>query len=116
MRITVAWNNATFEKVKQQLKSMTLEGFKTFTAEPTRKIFHATVGPLDGVYCPAGWMFAEQIKQADYAGVRLLVLPKHSKNDMISLVRHLQVVGKPNEVLAAAADAVTLAEEAEAEE
>ena len=90
---------------------MSAETIKSYVEDPiivggetrTPCIMQATVGTMDMVLMPAGWMFWERVQgNHDVIGVRRTVLLKSS--DLAVVNDHLTLLGKPSATVQAFQD------------
>jgi len=75
----------------------------------TNLLYYATVGPQDCLSLPAGWFFAEKVSTVDTFGVRVQRLRSADLDTLDKLNVIFMGQNKPNEILQAAIDLLTLA-------
>ena len=94
------------------LKSCTPQAAKSFVESfDAPVLMHATAGPSDILFLPAGWMFYEKIVgNANFLGVRAQHLGLSCLADLRKINTYLIELGKPNSSLQQAVDCLSLAE------
>ena len=78
-KLRKAWEEAEF------LKQMNADAVQSYTMSG-RDMWHMTLGPLEGIYLPAGIMFVEAVYKQDCVGVRLSVLAANDQKGLKDLL------------------------------
>ena len=92
------------------LKSLKKEDLAEFHKSKSSVVRTATVGPLDCLCIPAGWLFWEKTLNSDSFGVRLQYLRAADLDGLERFKNYLQTKRKGNEMLESAVDFLTLHE------
>ena len=74
----------TQQSMFQFLKQMNADAVQSYT-NSGRDMWHMTLGPLEGIYLPAGIMFVEAVYKQDCVGVRLSVLAANDQKGLKDL-------------------------------
>ena len=90
---------------------MTVDAAKELVAENECGLVCATVGPGDAFYIPAGFLFWEEIAKHDFAGVHVPLMCSSDLDCLQSLTTCLVGIGKPNDKLQKAVEALALKDE-----
>jgi hypothetical protein len=100
------------QKCYHWLKTVTTDAAKLYIEADTTKhaIYHATVGPGDVLFLPAGWAFVEVIGTQDFIGVRRQHISGADKVVLSEINRWLLSVEAPNATLQRAVDCLTMIE------
>ena len=92
------------------LQGATMQEAKLFL-EDGGVLFHGTLGVGDALVLPAGWCYAESIKQADTGGVRGQFFQKFDLPALENILSYLQKCGKSTPLLQTAVDALVTSSE-----
>ncbi|CAE7479132.1 unnamed protein product, partial [Symbiodinium necroappetens] len=93
------------------LKTASLKTFQEGQQGDDSCVYHATVGPGDLLYLPAGWCFFERVAgKSNYLGVKIQHLSLQSLPVLRNINSYLLAISKPNSNLQSAVDCLTRAE------
>ena len=93
------------------LKTASVKTFQEGQQGDDSCVYHATVGPGDVLYLPAGWCFFERVAgKSNYLGVKVQHLSLQSLPDLRNINSYLLAISKPNANLQSAVDCLTRAE------
>ena len=105
-------STVTAQRAYEWLKTATSDGIKAFKSHAgENSVQYGSVGVGDILYTPAGWFFYEQVGGSDYVGARGAFLISFDMKRLDSLCRYFLAVGKPNEILSRALDAIAASED-----
>lgn len=101
--------SVTMQKVYNFVKTVSSEVLKKFEEAHPDSTQHATIGPLDALYIPSGWVFGERLQgNDDYIGLRMPIVVGSLLEPMQALNEQLIACGKPNETLQSTIDRMIL--------
>ena len=101
--------SVTMQKVYNFVKTVSSEVLKKFNEAYPDSSQHATIGPLDALYIPSGWVFGERLQgNDDYIGLRMPIVVGSLLEPMQTLNEQLIACGKPNEILQSTIDRMVL--------
>jgi hypothetical protein len=108
LRSTSEGGNVDMKAASQWMKSATIASGKDFVSKGG-ELFHATVGPMDVVLAPAGYVFYEGVGPNDFIGIRCPILSLSDRDALVQISKELLKVEATNSVLQRALDCLTIA-------
>ena len=110
LALSLTLKSLTLKEVYNQFKIMSDDKLREFLSSNPgdNKLYYCTVGPLDIVYVPTGFIFYEKVGNNDSVGVYARTIMVGSLPAYEMICRHLALVGKGMPVTQAVLDTLIL--------